>query len=205
MHKNLRHYTGRPVVAMTDSGHYSTSTRERRAAPRSQPCPAGIASGVAGPRVVAALPRAGCPASVAVAAAFRCRRLRWLRWEARPFSKRPAFRCAWGPSAGPTSVGPAGQAPQVLALSQDGPDAAAGGRLRRGRNPVGRSPLSEGLVARRWRRSCCERSSGRVVGRNVPPFSRIGASRLRRRRERPSSGAQLRGMATSDRTRRLII
>ena len=205
MHKNLRHYTGRPVVAMTDSGHYSTSTRERRAAPRSEPCSAGIASGVAGPRVVAALPRAGCPASVAEAAAFRCRRLRWSRWEARPFSKRPAFRCAWGRSAN--------RPPSVSRANPAGVGAVAGRLVRCGRG-VGReeagvlldgAPCPRGLVARRWRRSCCERSSGRVVGRNVPPFSRIGASRLRRRRERPSSGARLRGMATSDRTRRLII
>jgi hypothetical protein len=205
MHKNLRRYTGRPVVAMTDSGHYSASTRERRAAPRYQPCAAGIASGVAGPRVVAALPRAGCPASVAVAAAFRCRRLRWSRWEARPFSKRPAFRCAWGPSAGPTSVGPAGQPRRrwrrrkTVRTPRPGVGREEAGILSDG------APCPRGLVARRWRRSCCERSSGRVVGRNVPPFSRIGASRLRRRRERPFSGAQLRGMATSDRTRRLII
>ena len=205
MHKNLRHYTGRPVVAMTDSGHYSTSTRERRAAPRSQPCPAGIASGVAGPRVVAALPRAGCPASVAEAAAFRCRRLRWSRWEARPFSKRPAFRCAWGPWMGrPPSVRSGKPRRRRRCPRMDRTLRPGVGREKAGILSDG-APCPRGLVAGRWRRSCCERSSGRVVGRNVPPFSRIGASRLRRRRARPSSGAHSRGMATSDRTRRLII
>ena len=84
----------------------------------------------------------------------------------------------------------AGRPPSVMLCasgrspSSDG-RAAAGGWSRKAGVLSDRAPLSEGGSWQAVAPGGLSRSSGRVVGRNVPPFSRIGALRLRRRRGAP--------------------
>ena len=107
----------------------------------------------------------------------------------------------------------AGASPRVVkglgnagASPSGGVGVAAGGRSRIGRPFTGRGSRSEGAY-------CCGSGAGRdvKVGLGAPSagmprrFFVQEPLRLRRRRERPLAGARMRWMATSARTRRLLL
>lgn len=203
MHKNLLSNARRAVVAIADLRDTSPTTRKRRAASRCGAPRGGESIERREPADSRSPFGDGCPASMADARRALSRR-RWSSGrEARPFSRKTCPPARWVVRP-PASAG-GRRAPGTRLLPFGRGRTLRPGRVedrqaaRRTEPLVRRGSLRGGGAGR-----AVKGPSGRAVCRNVPPLLRTGASRLRRRRERPCSGARMRGMATSDRTRRLI-
>ena len=205
IHKILRSPTAGRLSQLPTRFILSSSTRKRRAAFPAWPCRAGVNRGSARSRAAVVLPRAGRPVSMAWVGAAQPRSLRSSRRKARSFSyDLPSGRRGSRYGAGIASCHKGPRRCRCFAFGRGG--IAAGGRLRIGRSFAGRGSRSKGV-------NCY----GSGAGRDVKVRSGAPSAGTPRRffvqepcgsegvGSAPFSGVRMRWMATSARTRRLLL